>query len=585
MLVAALLLGCALAQDPSGAGDAALELLSHAELTARMRALADGSDVAEVLPLFPGQKSRGGRDLLAVRLAAPEAPDNRPAILLVANVDGPEVFSSAVALHHAEEIARRWAAGDEAARALLEGATLYVVPRANPDAAEARFETPLAEVRASGHGVDNDRDGRGGEDGTADVDGDGIVTWMRVPDPEGTWIEDPTDPRANVEADRSKGQVGRWKIVREGFDSDGDEQATEDPVRDAVVNRNFAHDWEEHEPGAGLFPTDEPESRALCEFLLVHDDVALVVTYGELANLAEEPKSVKSEGRQRIPPSGLLEDDAGLMGELGRRYRDVVDRAPAPKGRGKVEGSFQTWVYHQRGLFSLDAVLWDIPLDAKAEEDAEEGAEEEAGGDSGEEPADGEGGEEEKEKEKEKKDDPSDDAKRLIWIDANGEASRFVDWKPFEHPQLGPVEIGGFAPFARTEPPGEEGAEIAADELVFLLSLGALLPRVRLVDCTARELGAGLLEVEAALQLDSLLPLRSAAAGRARTVRPARLELLVPDGAEVVAGRAIELVGDLAGSGDRRSFRWLVRGAQPHNVGVRVRTDHAGSDHCVPEVK
>ena len=147
------------------------------------------------------------------------------------------------------------------------------------------------------------------------------------------------------------------------------------------------------------------------------------------------------------------------------------------------------------------------------------------------------------------------------------------------------MEIGGFAPFARTEPPAGAGLEIAEAQLEFLLSLGSILPRVRLVDCTASELATGLLDVEATLQLDALLPLRSGAAVRARTVRPARLELLVPDGAEVVAGRSIELIGDLPGSGGRRSFRWLVRGAQPHNVGVRVRTDHAGSDHCVPEVK
>jgi hypothetical protein len=68
-------------------------------------------------------------------------------------------------------------------------------------------------------------------------------------------------------------------------------------------------------------------------------------------------------------------------------------------------------------------------------------------------------------------------------------------------------------------------------------------------------------------------------------VRPARLELLVPDSAEIVAGGAVSLVTGLEGSGDRRSYRWLVRGADPGEVGVRVETDHAGSDRRVPEVK
>ena len=35
-----------------------------------------------------------------------------------------------------------------------------MIPRANPDAAEARFRTPLFEAHATGAGVDDDRDGR-----------------------------------------------------------------------------------------------------------------------------------------------------------------------------------------------------------------------------------------------------------------------------------------------------------------------------------------------------------------------------------------------------------------------------------------
>jgi hypothetical protein len=554
------------------AQDGAPELLAHDELVGRMGALADRSDVVDVLPLLPGQTSRGGRELLALRLAAPDAPADRPAVLLVANVDGPNVFSSGVALRHAERIAAGWADGDGATKAFLTSTTLYIVPRANPDAAEARFASPLVEVEANGYGVDDDRDGRAGEDGPADVDGDGKITWMRVPDPEGTWIEDPTDARATIEADRDKGQAGRWKLVRESFDADGDEEAGEDAPSDTHLNHNFAHDWKEHGKTAGLFPLDEPEARALAEFVLLKGDVALVVTYGALDNLVKTPKGVKS-GTSRIPASGVLEDDAKTLAELGRRYADVTQSKV--EGHGQVEGSFQTWAYHHRGLVALDIALWDIPLDAEPEK---------------EEPSEGETDAEEPEvkgepKTKREEQEPSDDAKRLIWVDAEGEAERFVPWTAFDHPQLGAVEIGGFAPFARLEPPAERAVEIADAQLEFLLSLGATLARVRLTDCEARSLGGGLVEVEAAVTLDSLLPLQTAAAQRARTVRPARLELLLPDGAELSAGNAVELIRSLEGSGGRRSFRWLVRGAAPEALGVRITTDNAGSDQCVPEVK
>jgi hypothetical protein len=577
------------AAEAGPAPDRPPELLPHAELVERMRALAEGSGgLVVVLPLQPGARSRAGRELLALRLAEPGVPEDRPAILLVANVDGPQVFSSGVALRNAEEIAARWAAGDAAARAFLGSTTLYVVPRANPDAAEARFAAPLAEVEASGHGADDDRDGLAGEDGPSDVNGDGIVAWMRAPDPEGTWIEDPTEPRALIEADRSRGQTGRWKLWPEGRDSDGDEAVGEDPEQDARVGRNFSAGWKEHEPSAGLFPLDEPEARALAEFLLVHDDVALVVTYGTQDNLVSKPEAVKeAEDRGRIPPAGVLEGDAKLLDEVGRRYRKIT--GSEVKGSGGAEGSFQAWAYEHRGLFSLAIVLWDIPLDEKGttgeseQEGAESAEEEDRQEQGGETQADTKGRKDEKEQDDEPK--PSDDARRLRWIDAQGEADRFLAWTPFEHPELGPVEIGGFAPYARVEPPDEEAAGIAAKQLEFLLSLGEVLPRVGLAECEAKELGGGLVEVEAAVRIDSLLPLASRAGLRSRTVRPARIELLVPEGAEVVAGQRRVLAREIAGSGGQQTFRWLVRGAPASAIGLRVESDHAGSDRCVPEVK
>jgi hypothetical protein len=254
------------------------DLLAPEDLAARAAALAEGSEVVERLALYPGLTSREGRPLLALRLAAPDAPRTRPAILLVAGVDGPAVFTSALALAHCETLARGWAAGDEAARAFLEQATLYVVPAVDPDGAAARFAQPRLERWATGTDVDTDRDGRAGEDGPADVDGDGLVLRMRVPDPEGTWTADADDERALAEAVAAEGQEGRWKLWPEGLDDDGDERVAEDPAHDARVDRNFAHGWQEHSAPAGRDPMDEPGARALAEFVLLHVVVALVLT-------------------------------------------------------------------------------------------------------------------------------------------------------------------------------------------------------------------------------------------------------------------------------------------------------------------
>ena len=590
-----------------------VELLDHAALTERLKELASSH---APLTLEEIGLSRAGRPIHALRIAEEGAAGERPALLLVANIDGPQVFSSGVALHLAETLAR--AATDEVA-GLLHTTTLFVIPRANPDAAQAYFTQPRSAALASGPGVDNDRDGRAGEDGPADVNGDGWITHMRVPDPDGSWMPDPTDERALIEADRAKGQRGRWKLYREGRDADGDEEAAEDPLLDAVVNRNFPAGWNEHDPSAGAFPSDEPETRALLDFVLAHPEIRAVVTYGELDSLVKPPQAAQKEDGREIPYPQVMQQDAARMAEIGRRYRAIVaDGAP---GFGEHAGSFQRWLYQERGLLALNVVLWDVPLDAKVDEkpeetsedtqtspqeQAEEPLDEEEPKDSAEgAPAagDSDGGEapgdrpdvadkadaKEKKKKKKKKDDepePCDDAKRLRWIDGAGDAEawRFVPWAPFEHPELGPVEIGGLAPFARSEPPRDRWADIAREQLAFVVALGDMLPRTAWVECTARALGGDVYEIEASFANDALLPLSTAAGRRAHARRPARVRLVLSAGDVLLAGRRQGLVEELDGSGARHVERWLVRTPTPDAIAIELDTDGAGRHTVHPRM-
>ena len=545
------------------------------------------SEHPDLVNLLSVGTSRSGEKIEALRIASGEAWQGRPAILVVANLDGPMVYTSGIALEHASSLVARYAT-DPAVKQLLDGTTLYVVPRANPDGAAARFSTPLVEVSATGHGVDNDRDARAGEDGWTDIDGDGRILHMRVPDPEGRWTEDPTDPRVLIEADPLKGQVGRWKLVPEGRDTDGDGEASEDPPLDAVVNRNFPYLWEEHAPESGLFPTDEPEARALCDFVLARTDIQVVVVYGELDNLAKPPTSVDDDApdAERVPPVGVRKSDSELIAEIGRRYAENVEQRA--EGFGKAEGSFQSWCYAERGLIVLSITPWAIPLEGAGEGDTEgEEVDGTAGAEDSNDSSQAALGDTDKGA-RGKKDgapQPSDDAKRMKWIEAQTDAERFVAWAPFEHPELGPVEIGGFAPYARIEPPPADRIRIADEQLGFLLAVGDMLARIELADVWAADLGGGVWEVEASLENRRLLPLRTTWGRRTETVRPAKVRLRLPPDAKLLAGPRVELVDDLPGSGGRRTLRWLVRGAEPRAIGISVETDNAGAAQAVPEVK
>jgi len=590
----ALFASLSLAQSAPASQEAHAPLLTNQDLQQSLARLA-GAHAGLVSVVAVG-RSRAGRPIEGLRIMAGERTSGRPGILVVADVDGPYVWTSTLALDEARALAEGYAT-DERVKKLLDSTTLYIVPRADPDAAEARFASPLFEQWATGTGVDNDRDGRAGEDPPADVNGDGFVTQIRVPDPEGEWIEDPLDPRALVKADPKKGQRGKWKLWTEGRDLDRDERVAEDAELDAIVNQNFPQGWRELDPRAGRYATDEPPARALCDFILLHKDIALVVTYGAQDNLVEKPKTSGdgSARTKRLPADGTLDADGDMYAEIGKRYKKLT--GSKAKGENDARGSFQAWCELQRGLWCLNIAGWTMPLDEAAPKKEGEAEKDKPAAEPEKPKAEGEKAEKSEKPEKgdkaekgekgEKGDKPeiSDDVKRLRWIDAHKETARFIAWKPFQHPELGAVEIGGFAPYAKIEPPEAERAELQKKQFEFLLGLGELVPRVVIPECTAKALSGGLWEVKAAVENHALLPLLSAAARRADSVRPARVSLRLPKDAQLLAGNKEERLENLPGTNGRHEYRWLVHGAAPKSIGVEVETDHAGNAQAIPEVK
>ncbi len=551
----------------------ALDVLSNSALLDALTQLAQDARVE----LSSVARSRGGRAIQALKISGESASSARPAILLVAGLDGPRTYTSSMALDHARRLAQGYGQ-DQAITQFLDTTTVYVIPRFDVDAAAARFTSPLAEVQGTGRGVDNDRDGRQGEDAPSDVNGDGFISTMRVLDPEGEWIIDPTDVRAMRKADRKAGERGLYKLYSEGYDSDDDERVAEDPALDAVVNRNFPRNWSEHTSDAGRYPTDEPGVLGLVEFVLDHTDLALVLTYGEQGNLVEKPKTQKDAGpsKRGTIELGVFEADADEYVELGKRYAKLTGNKC--KGVGEQPGSFQGWMYHDRGLFTLNIDPWEIPLDAKAasseEDKAEAGAEPEA-----------EAPSEEQDAEEQQEPKPSDEAKRLLWLDQN-EIDAFLPWTSFDHPQLGTLEVGGFKPYSLVEPRPARLGQIAAAHFEHLLSLGELLPRPQLELISCKLLGSSLYEVKAVLTNEALLPLTSHAASRTRTVSPLQVHVDLPAGAELVAGEARTLIRSLDGVGGRHELRWLISlPGGPQGAALRLVSKNAGQQRLTLEVK
>ncbi|MCA8979824.1 MAG: hypothetical protein H6831_09185 [Planctomycetes bacterium] len=556
----------AAAQDAPAPTESRLEWLDDRALRVAQRRLE--GDYTGRAHLMSIGNSRAGRSVDVLRIAEGELRPGRPAILLVAGMEGTQAWTSSLALDHARALLEGYGE-DEAITHLLDSTTIYVLARANPDGCELRFESPVAERLASGLGVDDDRDGREAEDPIADVDGDGSVLWMRVPDPEGEWVIDPADRRVLKKADREKGERGVYALYPEGRDSDGDERVAEDGERNTEWHRNFPALWEEHAARAGRFPGEEPGVKAVMDFVLTHPEISLVVAYGELDDLSSPPPEQK-KGNRGVESPGRPADDVALLKELGRRYAKAV---PKPRAGAKdEEGRLQTWLVQHRGMQCISVHPWSAPAELPKSEKSAQTDDEKS-----EQPAESndESKEAPAEKDAEKAPEPCDDAKTLAWLEAQG-VDAFHDWTAFDHPDLGPVEIGGWMPFARIEPPVALRDELADEHFAFLLELAAEIPRVEVVECTARRLGEGLHEIEVVLENARLLPFTTAAARSTETLRPIRVQLTFADGDELIAGPRRVMVDELAGTGGRRTLNWIVRTSDPSSVAVRVVTDHAG---------
>ncbi|MSR48083.1 MAG: hypothetical protein EXS13_13670 [Planctomycetes bacterium] len=617
-----------------------------AALRSELDALVDGR--REVARLVIYGKSRAGRELWCIELGMIDHPQRErlPALLVVAGLDGQHLVGTAVVLDHAKRLLDGYGT-DAAITKLLDEHLVYLVPRANPDGAEAAFAEVKRELRGNLRPIDDDRDGQVDEDAPEDLNGDGVITQMRWHDPAGTLIADPENPRLLRPADALKGERGYWKTGVEGIDRDGDGEYGEDGPGDGVPNRNFPQRWQEFDAAAGRVPMDEPESLALGQFLLDHPAIAITLVYGVHDNVAVDAKG-DSGGEapaagggasaggvgggfggfrmNRSMPAGIVRDDQGLYGEVATRYRKTTGVTSKALLEAD-DGAFVPFSYFQFGIPTFAAHLWSPPLDVKAPEAAKEPSNEGA--------AAGNGGVAPPEKKVEATPEAkpegeaevaapavgaregggggrrgrggggpdgggpgggggsgaggaakvdADDAKLLLWNDHAMGGSAFVPWTPARHPTLGEVEVGGWRPYARANPPLDQVAELAKKHSDFLIELGALFAQLRLGELKVENLGGDLFRVTAAVVNDGWMPSLSSMAERNRRPKSARLDLDLGS-AKLLQGQVRHTWSRIEGSGGRREVKWLLQAEPGTEVLLRLWSEKAGDDERAVELQ
>ena len=174
----------------------------------------------------------------------------------------------------------------------------------------------------------------------------------------------------------------------------------------------------------------------------------------------------------------------------------------------------------------------------------------------------------------------SDDASGTAAFDARflqTSADGFIPWTPFTHPTLGAVEIGGFKPYAVTNPAASQIDTLGRSHAAFALYLTTLFPKIAIADVTATALGGGLYRINAEIENSGYLPTSTAHGVTSRSVKPTMVQLGVTPESIVSGDAKTNFIPALAGSGRRQSYQWIVRGKPGQPVVVKAVAQKGGA--------
>jgi hypothetical protein len=196
-----------------------------------------------------------------------------------------------------------------------------------------------------------------------------------------------------------------------------------------------------------------------------------------------------------------------------------------------------------------------------------------------------------------------DELKLLRYNDEHLGGKGFVNWTPFDHPQLGRVEIGGWTHMYtfRNPPPASMATSEAARNFLkqtihtnclFTLKHAASAPLVQIEALNAEALGANLYKLTAVIANHGYLPTHmTQKALKHGTAGTTIASLSLGADVELLMGEATQDLGHLAGRHERvatwspwmpdwhatrRKAEWLVRAPQGSPVTVQAGAQRAG---------
>ncbi len=542
----------------------------YAELTEWLQALA--REYPDLVAIESIGKSFEARDIWVAtvtnRKTGPAA--DKPAFWVDGNIHATEVAASAANLYLLHTLVTQYGTDADVTRA-LDTRAFYVCPRINPDGAEWALADKPKWIRSSTRPYPYDEEDIEGLT-VEDINGDGRILQMRLPDANGLWKAHPDEPRLLIRRDPAETGGTYYRLLPEGHIDgyDGFTLRVKKRPQGLDLNRNFPASWRQEfeQQGAGPYPTSEPEVRAVVDFIARHTNLTGGTTFHTWSGVLLRPF-------EHLPDEEMHAEDLWVYQAVGRKGTALTGY-PAisvyhefryhPKA--VIGGTFD-WIYEHLGLFSWVIEIWSPMREAGVE---------------GYKYIDW------------FRDHPVEHDLQLIrWSDTALDGLAHAGWQPYDHPQLGKVDIGGWDRFHALSNPPPKFLERELKRFPQWLIWQALIsPKLELVHAGAESEGGGNYKVTLVVQNTGWLPSYvSKRALERKVVRGLIAEIALPDGATLVHGKRRVDAGQLEGKAykhtgvsfwpdlnvtdDRVKVEWVVKGRAGDSVDIVARHERSGT--------
>ncbi|MCH8935571.1 MAG: peptidase M14 [Gemmatimonadetes bacterium] len=465
--------------------------LDHDEIGERLRLME--RTWPQFLTLQSAGMSYGGREMWVMTINNPETGDemDKAAMYIEANVHGNEIQGAEVTLYTIWYLMENYGRIEEITR-LVDERVFHLVPSVNPDGRDYFLDEAGSGAR-TGHGpVDSDGDGVADEDGPDDLNGNGIIEQMRKYVPgQGTHRISHDNPRRLEPV--APGEFGDWILLgREGIDNDGDGLVNEDPIGGYDPNRNYASDWQPNyiQSGSMNYPFELPEARALNDFMVARPNIAGMQSFHNTGGMILRGPGAAWQGT--YPSADIRVYDE--LGETGERMLPYYNYYVIWRGLYTVHGGSIDWTNDGLGIVSFSNELWNggqyfnSPLLQEQQQDPNS-------------PISGQ-------------------KSRFFFDDFLEFGDQYVEWTPFDHPQFGAVELGGWKKLSGRVNPRFMSMELFHRNMAFTLYHADQMPLMSMGETSVERVEGNIFRVRIDIRNERLIPTITERGRRNNVVRP-----------------------------------------------------------------